>query len=68
MVIRKMIVNGKERDFPSEITIYELIETLGFPKNIVMVKVDGERIPKEDYNRKLNNHNNVEIYSFLGGG
>lgn len=63
-----MIVNGKKRDLPSGITIYELIETIGFSKNIVMVNVDGKCIPKEDYNRKLNMDSNVEIFSLLGGG
>ncbi len=41
---------------------------MGFSRNIVMVKVDGERISKEDYNRKLDENNNVEIFSFIGGG
>lgn len=63
-----MIVNGKKKDFSSGITINELIETMGFSRNIVMVKVDGERISKEDYNRKLDENNNVEIFSFIGGG
>ncbi|WP_079491713.1 sulfur carrier protein ThiS [Maledivibacter halophilus] len=68
MVIRNMIVNGNSKDFPSDITIDELIETMGFPKNIVIVKVNGKRIPKENYNEKLDKDSNIEIYSFIGGG
>ncbi|SKC69457.1 ThiS family protein [Maledivibacter halophilus] len=63
-----MIVNGNSKDFPSDITIDELIETMGFPKNIVIVKVNGKRIPKENYNEKLDKDSNIEIYSFIGGG
>ncbi len=63
-----MIVNGKKKDFPAGITIYELIETMGFPQNIVMVKVDGKRIAKEDYNLELVENSNIEIFSFIGGG
>lgn len=63
-----MIVNGNSKDFPSDITIDELIETMGFPKNIVIVKVNGKRISKENYNEKLDKDSNIEIYSFIGGG
>lgn len=68
MVIRKMIVNGKKKDFPPGITICELIEIMGFPQNIVMVKLDGKRVPKENYSIKLKENSNVEIFSFIGGG
>lgn len=63
-----MIVNGKKRDFPPGITISELIEAIGFPKNIVMVKVDGRPIAREDYNQRLDENSNIEIFSFIGGG
>lgn len=63
-----MIVNGKKKDFPVGITIYELIEIMGFPQNIVMVKVDGKRIAREDYNLELVENSNIEIFSFIGGG
>lgn len=63
-----MIVNGRKKDFPPGITIYELIEIIGLPKNIVLVKVDGKRIAKEDYNQKLDENSNIEIFSFIGGG
>lgn len=64
-----MIVNGKKRDFPSGITIHELVERMGFPVDIVMVKVDGKQIDKEDYERiELSEKSNVEIFSLIGGG
>lgn len=63
-----MIVNGKERDIEPGTTIEELIQTMGFPKNIVVVKVNGKRISREEYHTKLDNNSNVEIYSLIGGG
>jgi sulfur carrier protein len=63
-----VIVNGKKKEFSSGITIYELIESMGLPKNIVTVRVNGEKIPKEDYDRKLYENSNVEVFSFIGGG
>lgn len=64
-----MIVNGKKRDFPSGITVYELVERMGFSINIVMVKVDGKKIATKDYDKtKLSENSNVEIFSLLGGG
>jgi len=64
-----MIVNGKKRDFPSGITVYELVERMGFSINIVMVKVNGKRIDKEYYDQiRLNENSDIEIFSLIGGG
>ncbi|MCF6459655.1 sulfur carrier protein ThiS [Clostridium sp. Cult3] len=63
-----MIVNGKKRDIEPGTTIEELIQTMGLPKNIVVVKVDGKKIPKDKYHIELDDNNNIEIYSLIGGG
>ncbi len=63
-----MKINGRERNYPSGITINELLNKLKLPKEIVIVKVDNETIPKDNYNRKLNKDSNIEVRSFIGGG
>ena len=45
-----------------------LLKAMGFPENIVMVKVDGRPIDKEDYSQQLDENSNVEIFSLIGGG
>lgn len=68
MAFRQMIINGKDRDFPPGITINQLIEIMKFSKHAVTVRVNGERIFKEDYDTKLEQDSNVKIFSFIGGG
>ncbi|MBZ4688464.1 MAG: sulfur carrier protein [Clostridia bacterium] len=64
-----MIVNGKERDFDSGITVNELLEKLNLSKDTVVVEVNLEIVPKDQYAAKiLNEDDKVEIVSFVGGG
>ncbi|KGG80064.1 sulfur carrier protein ThiS [Caloranaerobacter azorensis] len=64
-----MIVNGKEMNFETEITVDELLKSLGLDKDKVVVEVNFEIVPKEKYtDRILNTEDRVEIVSFVGGG
>jgi sulfur carrier protein len=63
-----VIVNGQKKNFSSSITIIELIEELNLSENKIVVEVDGEIIPKENYSKQLNEDSKVEIVSFVGGG
>ncbi|SHH57948.1 sulfur carrier protein [Caloranaerobacter azorensis DSM 13643] len=64
-----MIVNGKEMNFETEITVDELLKSLGLDKDKVVVEVNFGIVPKEKYtDRILNREDRVEIVSFVGGG
>lgn len=63
-----MIINGQEKNFSPGITIMELIEELNLSKDKIVVEVDGEIIPREDYSKELDVNSKVEIVSFVGGG
>lgn len=63
-----MLINGEKKDYPSGITIKELIEKLNLSENKIVVEVDGEIIPRENYSKELNENSKVEIVSFVGGG
>ncbi|MFD3156240.1 sulfur carrier protein ThiS [Haloimpatiens sp. FM7330] len=64
-----MIINGKEMDFESQITIEKMLEKLNVSKDKVVVEVNFEIIPKEKYkDRVLNKEDKVEIVAFVGGG
>ncbi|KPU26500.1 thiamine biosynthesis protein ThiS [Caloranaerobacter sp. TR13] len=65
----KVIVNGKEMSFETEITIDNLLKSLGIDKDKVVVEVNFEIVPKEKYtDRIINKEDKVEIVSFVGGG
>lgn len=63
-----MIVNGKLRDFLSEITIEQLIKELGVYNTGTIVIVNGEKIDEKDYDRKLDSNSDVKILTIIGGG
>lgn len=63
-----MIINGDKKDYLSETTIKEVIEKLNLSENKIVVEVDGEIIPRENYSKELNENSKVEIVSFVGGG
>lgn len=64
-----MIINGKEMDFQDGITITDLLEKLNLNPNKVVVELNINIIPKEEYYSKtLESNSKVEIIQFVGGG
>ncbi|SKA74004.1 sulfur carrier protein [Clostridium sp. USBA 49] len=64
-----MIVNGKEMNFKDSITVKELLENLNIHSDRVVVEVDMDIIPKDEYSqKKLYSYSKVEIIRFVGGG
>jgi len=64
-----MIINGKDMNFKSEITISKLLKELNLSTEKVVVEVNLKIIPKENYEcHKLYERDNIEVVSFVGGG
>lgn len=64
-----MIINGKEHDFKDKTSITEMLKQLNLNKDKVVVEVNFEIVPKEQYCEwLLNKEDKVEIVSFVGGG
>ncbi|MEN6462946.1 MAG: sulfur carrier protein ThiS [Syntrophomonas sp.] len=64
-----MIVNGKEMDLPSGITVTELLEQLNLSQNSIVVAISLVVVPKEKYSSTiLNQEDQVEIIRLVGGG
>ncbi|MTI66257.1 MAG: sulfur carrier protein ThiS [Firmicutes bacterium] len=64
-----MIINGKQKDIKPGITVIEMLEELNLSKDKVVVELNFEIIPKNEYDKKvLNKEDNIEIVSFVGGG
>lgn len=64
-----MIINGKNHELKNKISITEMLEQLNLNKDKVVVEVNFEIVPKEQYCEwLLNKEDKVEIVSFVGGG
>ncbi|GIM28898.1 thiamine biosynthesis protein ThiS [Clostridium polyendosporum] len=63
-----MIINGKEYQF-KDITIKEVLKEFNLNEEKVVVEVNFEIIPKEQYgNFILKQNDSLEVISFVGGG
>ena len=64
-----MNVNGKVSELNVPITVKELIAGLGYREDRVAVELNGNIIPRSDYeNVYLCSNDSVEIVGFVGGG
>lgn len=64
-----IVVNGKEKEFPGEVTIREFLEQAGQKAAYVAVEINEVIIPREQYDRiKVCDGDRIEIVSFMGGG
>lgn len=64
-----MIINGKEMNFENGITVTTLLNNLNLYAEKVVIEVNYEIIPKENFeNHKLYETDSIEVVSFVGGG
>jgi sulfur carrier protein len=64
-----MIINGIQMDFENGITITSLLTHLNLCAGKVVIEVNYEIIPKENFeNHKLYETDSIEVVSFVGGG
>lgn len=64
-----MIINGIQMDFENGITITSLLTHLNLCAEKVVIEVNYEIIPKENYeNHQLYETDSIEVVSFVGGG
>lgn len=61
-------INGEQLDI-AEITILKYLLSAGYDTKRVAVELNGNIIPRADYEKKkLMNGDSLEIVSFVGGG
>lgn len=64
-----IILNGKEKEQYSELSLTELLEWEGYDIRKIAVEINGEIISKSIYNEtKVKSGDKVEVVSFVGGG
>lgn len=66
----KVRINGKEELISeNSLTLQELIINRGLSPQKVVVEVNLQLIPREEWSRlKLQDNDHIEIISFVGGG
>lgn len=65
----KIIVNGKEQETGSDVTLLELVNTLNVKNKMFAVELNNEIIQKEAYAEiTLKKGDSIEIVTFFGGG
>lgn len=65
-----MILNNEEyKNYKQGMTVEDVIEYKDFNRNLIIVKINGNLVNKNDYNkRKLKQDDKVEIHYLLAGG
>ena len=65
----KVRINGKEQDVAGLENLYELIEERGLSGKAVVIEHNYNIIPKDKWRETiLDESDNIEIVSFVGGG
>ncbi len=64
-----IILNGKEKEQYSDLSLTELLEREGYDIRKIAVEINGEIISKSIYNEtRVKSGDKVEVVSFVGGG
>jgi len=64
----KVKVNGQDRDVPAGTSVLQLIEQHNLTPQKVAVELNRRLIRSEKYETVLNDGDEVEIVTFVGGG
>ncbi len=64
-----MKLNGKEIKIETSMALSVILENQGFNRLKIAVMINGDIVPKAEYDKTMvNNNDNLEVVSFVGGG
>ena len=65
-----IVINHNDKvEWNENMTVIELLDQLNYTSFLVTVTINGELVPKLDYeDRKIPNHANVTIFNLAHGG
>jgi thiamine biosynthesis protein ThiS len=65
----QIVLNGNEHTLPSEMTLAQLVETLGIDRRMIALAHNGEVIPRDTYDQvTVHDGDSVEVVRMVGGG
>ena len=64
-----IVLNGEAKEIPADLSVTELIETLGLPSERLAIEVNRRIIRRADWpSTTLAEGDKVEVVHFVGGG
>lgn len=64
----KLTVNGQPRDYPDAITLRAVVESFNLKPEKVAIELNRRLARSDKYDLPLNDGDEVEIVTFVGGG
>ena len=62
-------LNGIKYEYINPLSLNELLNYLGFNRDVILIDYNGTIIQKQNWNAiKLQNQDNIEILTLAGGG
>ena len=62
-------LNGIKYEYITPLSLNELLNYLGFNRDVILIDYNGTIIQKQNWNTiKLQNQDNIEILTLAGGG
>lgn len=66
---KTITLNGKLQEIPKEIeNVQSLLGHLRLTERILIVELNKDIVAKEDYDKPINDRDQIEIIHFVGGG
>ena len=68
-IFMRLLINGREQDFPDSLRLTELVEQLGMKSDRVAVELNREIVSRHQWpGTSLKEGDRLEIVHFVGGG
>lgn len=65
----RLIINGEEKEFDSELTLVEVLRELGLVDKVMAAAVNMEIVKQKEWDsHKMSDGDKLELLDFVGGG
>jgi thiamine biosynthesis protein ThiS len=65
----QIVLNGNEHELQDEMSLSQLVESLGIDRRLIAVAHNGDVVPRDTYERiRVHEGDRVEIVRMVGGG
>ncbi|MEM7453679.1 MAG: sulfur carrier protein ThiS [Planctomycetota bacterium] len=61
-------LNGNPATMENDLTVSGLVSKMGFKGRAIAVEINGELVPREQFDRLLADGDQVEVVTLVGGG
>lgn len=68
MIAMKVLVNGQEKQLPDGATVRSLLQSVSLKPEKVAIELNRRLVRSAQYDQPLNDGDQIEIVTFVGGG